>query len=62
LLTLGVGLVIATAAYMAWLASSTRDAAVAQAEYNAELERTTYTRSIRRAGEETETLRRRGVE
>lgn len=62
LLTLGVGLVIATAAYMAWLASSTRDAAAAQAEYNEELERTTYTRSVRRAGEETESLRRRGVE
>jgi len=60
LLTLGVGLVIATAAYMAWLASTTREAASAQAEYNAELEKT-HRRSIRRAGEE-EALRRRGVE
>jgi hypothetical protein len=59
LLTLGVGLVIATAAYMAWLASTTRDAASAQAEYNAELERTP-SRSIRRAGEEE--YYRRGVE
>jgi len=59
LLTLGVGLVIATAAYMAWLASTTRDAASAQAEYNAELAKTP-TRSIRRAGEEE--YYRRGVE
>jgi hypothetical protein len=51
LLTLGIGLVVATAAYMAWLASTTRDAASAQAEYNAELEKTPR-RSIRRAGEE----------
>ena len=60
LLTLGVGLVIATAGYMAWLASTTRDAAAAQAEYNAELTRTPSTRSIRRAGEEE--YYRRGVE
>jgi len=59
LLTLGVGLIVATAAYMAWLASTTRDAASAQAEYNAELARTP-TRSIRRAGEED--YYRRGVE
>jgi len=59
LLTLGVGLIVATAAYMAWLASTTRDAASAQAEYNAELERAP-TRSIRRAGEEE--YYRRGVE
>jgi len=59
LLTLGVGLIIATAAYMAWLASSTRDAAAAQAEYNAEVARTPF-RSIRRAGEEE--YYRRGVE
>jgi hypothetical protein len=59
LLTLGVGLIIATAAYMAWLASTTRDAASAQAEYNAELEKTP-SRSIRRAGEEE--YYRRGVE
>ena len=59
LLTLGVGLIIATAAYMAWLASTTRDAASAQAEYNAELEKTP-SRSMRRAGEEE--YYRRGVE
>jgi len=59
LLTLGVGLIVATAAYMAWLASTTRDAASAQAEYNAELEKTP-SRSIRRAGEEE--YYRRGVE
>jgi hypothetical protein len=59
LLTLGIGLVIATAAYMTWLASTTRDAASAQAEYNAELAKTP-TRSIRRAGEEE--YYRRGVE
>jgi len=60
LLTLGVGLIVATAAYMSWLASTTRDAASAQAEYNAELARTP-TRAIRRAGEE-EIMYRRGVE
>jgi hypothetical protein len=59
LLTLGIGLVIATAAYMAWLASTTRDAASAQADYNAELSKTP-SRSIRRAGEED--YYRRGVE
>jgi hypothetical protein len=59
LLTLGVGLIVATAAYMAWLASTTRDAAAAQAEYNAELA-TIPRRSIRRAGEEE--YYRRGVE
>jgi hypothetical protein len=58
---LGVGLIVATAAYMGWLASTTRDAAAAQAEYNARLaEAPTYTRSIRRAGEEE--YYRRGVE
>ncbi len=62
LLTLGVGLVIATAAYMAWLASATRDAAGAIREYNAALAETpAYTRSIRRRGEE-EALWRRGIE
>jgi len=60
LLTLGVGLIAATAAYMAWLASTTRDAASAQAEYNAELAKQPAPRSIRRAGEEE--LYRRGVE
>lgn len=62
LLTLGAGLVIATAAYMTWLATATRDAARAQIEYNAALAETpTHYRSIRRAGEEEE-LRRRGIE
>jgi len=61
LLTLGVGLVAATAAYMAWLASTTREAAAAQAEYNARLAETpTRYRAIRRAGEEE--LFRKGVE
>jgi len=60
LLTLGVGLIVATAAYMSWLASTTRDAASAQAEYNAELARTPSSHSIRRAGEEE--YYRRGVE
>jgi len=60
LLTLGVGLIAATAAYMAWLASTTRDAASAQAEYNDELERAPSPRLVRRAGEEENY--RRGVE
>jgi len=60
LLTLGIGLVVSTAAYMAWLASSTRDAASAQAEYNAELAKAPA-RSIRRVGEEQEYYRR-GIE
>ena len=63
LLTLGVGLVIATAAYMAWLATTTREAAAAQAEYNEQLRampELKRTRSIIRAGEEE--LYRRGVE
>jgi hypothetical protein len=60
LLTLGVGLIAATAAYMSWLASTTRDAASAQAEYNAELSKAPSPRSIRRAGEEE--YYRRGVE
>jgi len=59
LLTLGVGLIVATAAYMSWLATTTRDAAAAQAEYNAEVVRAP-SRSIRRAGEEE--YYRRGVE
>jgi flagellar basal body-associated protein FliL len=62
LLTLGVGLIAATAAYMAWLASTTRDAASAQADYNAELARTpTSSKNIRRSGEDA-TYYRRGVE
>lgn len=61
LLTLGAGLIAATAAYMAWLASTTREAAAAQAEYNARLAETpTRYRAIRRAGEEE--YYRRGVE
>jgi hypothetical protein len=60
LLTLGVGLIAATAAYMGWLASTTRDAASAQAEYNAELSKAALPRSIRRVGEEE--YYRRGVE
>jgi hypothetical protein len=60
LLTLGVGLIAASAAYMSWLASTTRDAASAQADYNAELARAPSPRSIRRAGEEE--YYRRGVE
>jgi hypothetical protein len=61
LLTLGVGLIIATAAYMHWLATTTREAAAAQAEYNARLAETpTRYRAIRRAGEEE--LYRKGVE
>ncbi len=60
LLTLGAGLIAATAAYMSWLASTTRDAASAQAEYNAELSKAGSSRSIRRAGEEE--YYRRGVE
>lgn len=63
LLTVGVGLVVATAAYMAWLASTTRDAATAMGEYNAELEKTRRASVIHhRRGEETEELRRRGIE
>jgi len=60
LLTLGVGLIAASAAYMSWLASTTRDAASAQAEYNAELAKAPSPRSIRRVGEEE--YYRRGVE
>jgi len=61
LLTLGVGLVVAAAAYMAWLASATRDAASAQEEYNTALSR--QERVGRRSGEEVEYERitRRGA-
>jgi hypothetical protein len=59
LLTLGIGLIAVTAAYMAWLASTTRDAASAQAEYNEQVEKTPE-RSIRRGGEQE--YYRRGVE
>ena len=64
LLTLGVGLIVATAAYTAWLASSTREAAEAMNRYNAELEKarafsgTAYGTAVSPLDE----LRRRGVE
>lgn len=65
LLTLGVGLVVATAAYMAWLASTTRDATSAMRDYNAELERMSSF-SSEHGGSlgliQIESLRRRGVE
>jgi len=61
LLTLGVGLVVATAAYMSWLASTTRDAASAQEEYNTALAK--QERVGRRRGEqvEYERITRRGA-
>jgi hypothetical protein len=59
LLTLGVGLIAVTAGYMAWLASTTRDAAAAQSEYNEQIARSP--RGIRRLGEE-QSLISRGVE
>jgi len=60
LLTLGVGLIVATAAYMAWLASTTRDAAEAQTEYNESL-RQRETAGARRVEEERyEYITRRG--
>jgi hypothetical protein len=57
--TLGIGVILALAAYTAYLASVTATAASAQRNYNDELARTP--RSIRRGGEE-ESLRNRGVE
>jgi hypothetical protein len=63
LLTLGIGLIVATAAYMGWLASSTRDAASAMGDYNAELARTPRQNSSMGGGNVSlEELRRRGVE
>lgn len=63
LLTLGIGLIVATAAYMGWLASSTRDAASAMGDYNAELARTTRQSGSTSGGNVSlEELRRRGVE
>lgn len=60
LLTLGVGLIAATAAYMGWLAATTREAASAQAQFNEQAaQMPERTRSIQRAGEE---YYRRGVE
>lgn len=64
LLTLGIGLIAATAAYMGWLASTTRDAASAMSDYNAELGRTpSYSGgSAVGGGASLEELRRRGIE
>jgi len=64
LLTLGIGLIVATAAYMSWLASTTRDAASAMSDYNAELARTprASSGSTGSSGASLEELRRRGVE
>jgi hypothetical protein len=61
LLTLGVGLVVATAAYMAWLASATRDAAMAQEEYNVALSRRGRAASGRGEEEAYERIVRRGA-
>ena len=60
LLTLGVGLVIATAAYMAWLASTTRDAASAQMEYNESLQYRQRVGKSRFEEEQYERITRRG--
>lgn len=61
LLTFGVGAVVVAAAAMSAMAMQTRAAAGAMREYNAAAaEMPTYTRSIRRAGEED--LRRKGIE
>jgi len=59
LLTLGIGLIAATAAYMGYLAAATRDATGAMDEFNASVAATPG-RGIRRAGEEE--LYRQGVE
>ncbi len=61
LLTLGVGLVIAAAAYMTWLASATRDAASAQEEYNTVLSRQERVGRNRSENAEYERLTRRGT-
>jgi len=60
LLTLGVGLIVATAAYMAWLASTTRDAAEAQMEYNESLRYREKVGSRRAEEEQYERITRRG--
>ena len=60
LLTLGMGLVIATAAYMAWLASTTRDAAEAQMEYNQSLRYRERAGTRRSEEEQYERITRRG--
>jgi len=61
LLTLGVGLVVAAAAYMAWLASATRDAASAQEEYNDSLSRQSRVGGRRGEEAEYERITRRGA-
>lgn len=62
LLTLGVGAVVVAAAAMASLAMRTRAATGALRDYNLVASEThSYTRSVRRAGEE-EARRRRGIE
>jgi hypothetical protein len=61
LLTLGVGLVVAAAAYMAWLASATRDAASAQEEYNTALAKHERVESRPREQVEYERITRRGA-
>lgn len=60
LLTLGVGLIVATAAYMAWLASTTRDAAEAQTEYNESLRQRERAGAGRTEEERYEYITRRG--
>jgi len=60
LLTLGVGLIVATAAYMAWLASTTRDAAEAQIEYNESLRYRERAGARRAEEEQYERITRRG--
>ena len=60
LLTLGVGVIIATAAAMALLAAQTN--AVASAMHSAGAAAEGYTRGIQRAGEGNEALLRRGVD
>jgi len=60
LLTLGVGLIVATAAYMAWLASTTRDAAEAQMEYNESLRHRERAGARRVEEEQYERITRRG--
>lgn len=62
LLTLGVGLIAVTAAYMAWLASATRDAADAMNRYNVEAEKTVSASVSASATATHMELRRRGLE
>jgi len=60
LLTLGIGLVVATAAYMAWLAQTTREAADAQMEYNESLRHRERLGVTRAEEERYEYITRRG--